>query len=151
MLLNFQQMIIDFTGMDIANASLLDEGTAAAEAMGLSHRLNKKDSKVVFISDDCHPQTINVIQTRAEPMGLKIVIGNDNDLNNVSEDLVCGILQYPGTLGDIKDPSENISRIHKRNGKAILACDLLALAKLKTPGELGADTVSYTHLRAHET
>ena len=139
MLLNFQQMIIDFTGMDIANASLLDEGTAAAEAMGLSHRLNKKDSKVVFISDDCHPQTINVIQTRAEPMGLKIVIGNDNDLNNVSEDLVCGILQYPGTLGDIKDPSENISRIHKRNGKAILACDLLALAKLKTPGELGAD------------
>ncbi len=139
MLLNFQQMIIDFTGMDIANASLLDEGTAAAEAMGLSHRLNKKDSKVVFISDDCHPQTINVIQTRAEPMGLKIVIGNDNDLNNVSEDLVCGILQYPGTLGDIKDPSENISRIHKRSGKAILACDLLALAKLKTPGELGAD------------
>ena len=139
MLLNFQQMIIDFTGMDIANASLLDEGTAAAEAMSLSHRLNKKDSKVVFISDDCHPQTINVIQTRAEPMGLKIVIGNDNDLNNLSEDLVCGIFQYPGTLGDIKDPSENISRIHKRNGKAILACDLLTLAKLKTPGELGAD------------
>ena len=139
MLLNFQQMIIDFTGMDIANASLLDEGTAAAEAMGLSNRLNSKDSKTVFVSEDCHPQTINVIQTRAEPMGLKIVIGNDNELNKLSEDLVCGILQYPGTLGDIKDPSESISKIHKKNGKAILSCDLLALAKLKTPGELGAD------------
>jgi glycine dehydrogenase len=139
MLLNFQQMIIDFTGMDIANASLLDEGTAAAEAMGLSNRLNSKDSKTVFVSEDCHPQTISVIQTRAEPMGLKIIIGNDNELNKISEDLVCGILQYPGTLGDIKDPSESISKIHKKNGKAILACDLLALAKLKTPGELGAD------------
>ena len=73
MLLNFQQMIVDFTGMDIANASLLDEGTAAAEAMGLSHRLNKKDSNLVFVSEDCHPQTINVIQTRAEPLGLKAV------------------------------------------------------------------------------
>ena len=72
-------------------------------------------------------------------MGLKIIIGNDNELNKISEDLVCGILQYPGTLGDIKDPSESISKIHKKNGKAILACDLLALAKLKTPGELGAD------------
>jgi len=139
MLINFQQMIIDFTGMDIANASLLDEGTAAAEAMGLSHRLNNNDSKIVFVSEDCHPQTINVIQTRAEPMGLKIVIGNDDELNKITGDLVCGILQYPGTLGDIKDPSENISKIHKKNGKAILACDLLALAKIKTPGELGAD------------
>ena len=139
MLLNFQQMIIDFTGMDIANASLLDEGTAAAEAMSLSYRLNSKDNKTVFVSEDCHPQTISVIQTRAEPMGLKIIIGNDNELNKISEDLVCGILQYPGTLGDIKDPSESISKIHKKNGKAILACDLLALAKLKTPGELGAD------------
>ena len=139
MLLNFQQMIIDFTGMDIANASLLDEGTATAEAMSLSYRLNSKDNKTVFVSEDCHPQTISVIQTRAEPMGLKIIIGNENELNKISEDLVCGILQYPGTLGDIKDPSESISKIHKKNGKAILACDLLALAKLKTPGELGAD------------
>ena len=139
MLLNFQQMIIDFTGMDIANASLLDEGTAAAEAMGLSQRLNKKDSKIVFVSNDCHPQTIDVIKTRAEPMGLKVLIGNDSELNKLSEDLVCGLLQYPGTLGDIKDPSESISNIRKRNGKAILACDLLALAKLKTPAELGAD------------
>ena len=139
MLLNFQQMIIDFTGMDIANASLLDEGTAAAEAMGLSHRLDKKNNKIVFISNDCHPQTIEVVKTRSEPLGLKVVIGNDEDLSNISEDIICGILQYPGTLGDIKDPSENISKIKKRNGKSILVCDLLSLAKLKTPAELGAD------------
>ena len=123
MLLNFQQMIVDFTGMDIANASLLDEGTAAAEAMGLSHRLNKKDSNLVFVSEDCHPQTINVIQTRAEPMGLKVLVGKEDEvLDQLKEDLVCGILQYPGTLGDIKDPSEAISKIHKKNGKAVLAC-----------------------------
>tara|TARA_B100001741_G_scaffold219109_1_gene181747 strand:- start:404 stop:3268 length:2865 start_codon:yes stop_codon:yes gene_type:complete len=139
MLLNFQQMIIDFTGMDIANASLLDEGTAAAEAMGLCNRLDKMDNKIVFISVDCHPQTIEVIKTRAEPLGLKVIIGNDNELSNLSEDIICGILQYPGTLGDIKDPSENISKIKKKNGKAILVCDLLSLAKLKTPAELGAD------------
>ncbi len=139
MLLNFQQMIIDFTGMDIANASLLDEGTAAAEAMGLSHRLDKKDNKIVFISNDCHPQTIEVVKTRSEPLGLKVIIGNDEDLSKISEDIICGILQYPGTLGDIKDPSENISKIKKRNGKSILVCDLLSLAKLKTPAELGAD------------
>ena len=92
-----------------------------------------------FISNDCHPQTIDVIKTRSEPLGLKVIIGNDEDLNKISSDIVCGILQYPGTLGDIKDPSENISRIKKKNGKAILVCDLLALAKLKTPAELGAD------------
>ena len=139
MLLNFQQMVIDFTGMDIANASLLDEGTAAAEAMGLCNRLDKNDSNVVFISNDCHPQTIDVIKTRSEPLGLKVIIGNEDELNKISSDIVCGILQYPGTLGDIKDPSENISKIKKKNGKAILVCDLLALAKLKTPAELGAD------------
>ena len=139
MLLNFQQMIIDFTGMDIANASLLDEGTAAAEAMGLSHRLDKKDNKIVFISKDCHPQTIEVVKTRSEPLGIEVVIGDDEDLAAISEDIICGIIQYPGTLGDIKDPSENISRLKKKNGKSILVCDLLSLAKLKTPAELGAD------------
>jgi glycine dehydrogenase len=137
MLLNFQQMIIDFTGMDIANASLLDEGTAAAEAMGLSYRLSKTDTKKVFVSKNCHPQTIEVIKTRAEPLGLEIIVGDED--KDINENIICGILQYPGTLGDIKDPSEAISKIHKNNGKAVLACDLLALAKLKTPAELGAD------------
>jgi glycine dehydrogenase len=130
-------MIIDFTGLDIANASLLDEGTAAAEAVGLSYRICKNDSNIVFVSKDCHPQTIDVIKTRAEPLGLTVVIGDE--ATDIKEDIVCGILQYPGTLGDIKDPSEAISKIHKNNGKAVLVCDLLALAKLKTPAELGAD------------
>ena len=137
MLLNFQQMIIDFTGMDIANASLLDEGTAAAEAMGLSYRISKNESKKVFVSKNCHPQTIDIIKTRAEPLGLKIIIGDED--KDINESIICGIIQYPGTLGDIKDPSEAISKIHKHSGKAVLVCDLLALAKLKTPGELGAD------------
>ena len=137
MLMNFQQMIIDFTGMDIANASLLDEGTAAAEAVGLSYRISKSETKKVFVSKNCHPQTIEVIKTRAEPLGLEIVVGDED--KDINEDIICGIIQYPGTLGDIKDPSESISKIHKQNGKAVLVCDLLALAKLKTPSELGAD------------
>jgi glycine dehydrogenase len=128
---------LTFTGLDIANASLLDEGTAAAEAVGLSYRICKNDSNIVFVSKDCHPQTIDVIKTRAEPLGLTVVIGDE--ATDIKEDIVCGILQYPGTLGDIKDPSEAISKIHKNNGKAVLVCDLLALAKLKTPAELGAD------------
>ena len=137
MLMNFQQMVIDFTGMDIANASLLDEGTAAAEAMGLSYRVSKSETKKVFVSKNCHPQTIDVIKTRAEPLGLEVIVG-DEDLD-IKEEIICGIIQYPGTLGDIKDPSEAISKIHKHSGKAVLVCDLLALAKLKTPAELGAD------------
>ena len=99
MLLNFQQMIIDFTGMDIANASLLDEGTAAAEAMGLSYRICKSDTKKVFVSKNCHPQTIDVIKTRAEPLGLKIIVGDED--KDINENIVCGIIQYPGTLGAV--------------------------------------------------
>jgi glycine dehydrogenase len=123
--------------MDIANASLLDEGTAAAEAMGLSYRISKTKTKKVFVSKNCHPQTIEVIKTRAEPLGLEILVGDED--KDIKEEIICGIIQYPGTLGDIKDPSETISKIHKQNGKAVLICDLLALAKLKTPAELGAD------------
>ena len=140
MLLNFQQLIIDLTGMDIANASLLDESTATAEAVGLSQRLDKNNSKKIFVSDSCNPQTIDLIKTRTEPFGLELIIGNEkDDLSKINEDIVCGVLAYPGTLGDIQDPSESISQIHKKNGKAILVCDLLALARLKTPAELGAD------------
>ncbi|WP_435089702.1 aminomethyl-transferring glycine dehydrogenase [Candidatus Pelagibacter bacterium nBUS_30] len=137
MLMNFQQMIIDFTGMDIANASLLDEGTAAAEAMGLSYRISKTDSNKVFVSKNCHPQTIEVIKTRAEPLGVEVIVGDED--SDIKDEIICGIISYPGTLGDIKDPSEAISKIHKNKGKAVLVCDLLALAKLKTPAELGAD------------
>ena len=140
MLLNFQQVITDLTGMDIANASLLDESTAAAEAVGLSQRIDKNDSTHVFISSDCNPQTIDLIKTRTEPFGLKLLIGNQKDfLSNINDKLVCGVLPYPGTLGDIIDPSEAISQIHKKGGKAIVIADLLSLTKLKTPAELGAD------------
>ena len=139
-LLNFQQSIIDLTGMDIANASLLDEATATAEAVGLSQRLDKTNSKKIFISNNCNPQTIDLIKTRTNPFGLELIIGDEKkELTKISDDIICGVLSYPGTLGEINDPSESISLIHKKNGKAILVCDLLALAKLKTPAELGAD------------
>ena len=140
MLLNFQQLIIDLTGMDIANASLLDEATAAAEAVGLSQRLDKDNSKKIFVSSSCNPQTIDLIKTRTEPFGLELIIGDEkNDLQKIKENIICGVLSYPRTLGDIQDPSESISQIHKKKGKAILVCDLLALTRLKTPAELGAD------------
>ena len=140
MLLNFQQVIMDLTGMDIANASLLDEGTAAAEAVGLCQRLDKGDSKKIFVSSSCNPQTIDIIKTRVEPFGIEIIVGSeDKELNKIKDKIICGVLAYPGTLGDIKDPSEAISLIHKREGKAIMVCDLLSLARLKTPAELGAD------------
>ena len=140
MLLNFQQVITDLTGMDIANASLLDESTAAAEAVGLCQRIDKNDSDHVFVSRDCNPQTIDLIKTRTEPFGLKLLIGNQKDyLSSVNQKLICGVLAYPATLGDIIDPSEAISQIHKKGGKAIVVADLLSLTKLKTPAELGAD------------
>jgi len=140
MLLNFQQLIIDLTGMDIANASLLDEATAAAEAVGLAQRISKNNSKKVFVSKTCNPQVINLIKTRIEPFGLELLLGNQKDyLANLNTELICGVLAYPDTLGEITDPSESISLIHKKGGKAILICDLLSLAKIKTPAELGAD------------
>jgi glycine dehydrogenase len=140
MLLNFQQLIIDLTGMDIANASLLDEATAAAEAVGLSQRVSKNNSKKVFVSETCNPQVIELIKTRIEPFGLELLVGNQKDfLKNLNGELICGVLAYPDTLGEIVDPSEPISLIRKKGGKAIIICDLLSLTRLKTPAELGAD------------
>ncbi len=140
MLLNFQQMVIDFTGMDIANASLLDEATAAAEAVGLAQRINKNSSKKIYVSDACNPQTIDLIKTRAEPFGLELLVGNQEDyIKNIKDEIICGVIAYPDTYGKIKDPSESISLIHKKGGKAIVVCDLLSLARIKTPAELGAD------------
>ncbi len=140
MLLNFQQLVIDFTGMDIANASLLDEATAAAEAVGLAQRVSKNNSKKVYVSEKCNPQVIDLIKTRIEPFGLELLIGNQSEfIKNLDGDLICGVLAYPDTLGEIVDPSEAISLIRKKGGKAIVVCDLLSLAKLKTPAELGAD------------
>ena len=116
------------------------KSTAAAEAVGLSQRLDRTNSKKIFISSNCNPQTIDLIKTRTEPFGLELIIGDEKkELTSINEDIICGVLSYPGTLGEIDDPSESISQIHKKNGKAILICDLLALARLKTPAELGAD------------
>ena len=113
MLLNYQQMILDFTGMDIANASLLDEATATAEAIGLSRRVDKNNLNKIFISSDCNPQTIDVIKTRTEVFNLQLIIGDqEKDLKNIKDDIICGVLSYPGTLGDIRDPSEAFSLIH---------------------------------------
>ena len=92
-------MIIDFTGMDIANASLLDEGTAAAEAMGLSYRICKTDSNKVFVSKNCHPQTIEVIKTRAEPLGLDIFVGDED--KDINDEIICGIIQLPRNSWEI--------------------------------------------------
>jgi len=140
MLLNFQQLIIDLTGMDIANASLLDEATAAAEAVGLAQRVSKNNSKKVYVSETCNPQVIDLIKTRIEPFGLELLVGNQKDfIKNLNGELICGVIAYPDTLGEIVDPSESISLIRKKGGKAIVVCDLLSLAKLKTPAELGAD------------
>ncbi len=120
MLLNFQQMVLDFTGMDIANASLLDESTAAAEAIGLSRRLDKHNSNQVFVSKYCNPQTIDVIKTRTEVFNLKLIIGDqEKDLSNIDGNIICGVLSYPGTLGDIKDPSKAISKSIKKMAKLL--------------------------------
>ncbi len=138
-LLNFQQMVVDLTGLEIANASLLDEATAAAEAMAMSKRVNKKSkSNTFFVSSECHPQTIAVVQTRARPLGFEIVVGDpDSDLKD--SDAFGVLLQYPGTGGNIEDIGKVIELAHRQNALVTVATDLLSLVMLKPPGELGAD------------
>ena len=141
MLLNFQQMIIDLTKMDIANASLLDEATAAAEAVALCQRVGKESATKVFISESCNPQTIDVIKTRAEPFGLEVIVGPVRELDNISGYILCGILQYPDTYGVVENIETHIKTIHAKHGKAIIVTDLLSLTLLKAPGEMNADIV----------
>ena len=141
MLLNFQQMIIDLTKMDIANASLLDEGTAAAEAVALCQRVGKETTTKVFISENCNPQTIDVIKTRAEPFGLQVIVGPISELDKISDEILCGILQYPDTYGVIENIETHIKTIQNKKGKAIIVADLLSLTLLKAPGEMNADIV----------
>ena len=141
MLLNFQQMIIDLTKMDIANASLLDEGTAAAEAVALCQRVGKETATKVFISENCNPQTIDVIKTRAEPFGLEVIVGPISELDKISDEILCGILQYPDTYGVIENIETHIKTIQNKKGKAIIVADLLSLTLLKAPGEMNADIV----------
>jgi glycine dehydrogenase len=139
-LLNFQTMIMDLTGMEIANASLLDEATAAAEAMTLCRRISKAKSKVFFVSAECHPQTIDVVRTRAAPFGLEVVVGNhQSDLDAL--DCFGVLLQYPASSGEIHDYTETIAKAHGKGALVVVAADLLALTLLKPPGEFDADVV----------
>ena len=140
-LLTYQQMVIDLTGMPLANASLLDEATAAAEAMTLMHRMNRKSKSSTFVvTSDCHPQTISLIQTRAEPLNITVEIVAPECTADV--DNAFGVLaQYPGTLGDVRDLSQAISSCHEKNILFGVATDLLALTVLKPPGAMGADVV----------
>lgn len=144
MLLNFQTVVIELTGMEIANASLLDEGTAAAEAMTMLHALRpagKKDSHRFFVSQQTHPQTIDVLRTRSEPLGIEIVVG-DHKAIDWSDAAVYGILlQYPGTDGNVEDYTDLIASAHELGVQVVAAADLLALTLLKSPGEMGADVV----------
>ena len=141
-LLNFQQMIIDLTAMDVANASLLDEATAAAEAMTFCKRISKVKSMRFFVGNDCHPQTIDVIKTRSEPMDFELVYGNTRDqIQSPCEDCFGALIQYPGSFGDIYDIENLIKRWHDLGTMVAVASDPLSLVLLKPPGELGADVV----------
>jgi glycine dehydrogenase len=138
-LINFQTMCTDLTGMEIANASLLDESTAAAEAMTLAKRSTKSKSNVFFISNGVHPQTLEVLKTRAEPLGIELVIGDDADAMHVDGFGV--LLQYPSTFGRINDYKALADAVHARGGLVAVCTDLLALTLIAAPGEWGADIV----------
>jgi glycine dehydrogenase len=137
-LLNYQTMVSDLTGLDIANASLLDEATAAAEAMAMAQRVSKSKSLTFFADENCHPQNIALLKTRAEPLGWNVVVGNpfrDLDANNVFG----AIFQYPGTYGHVNDFTPVMEKLHAAGAIGIVIADPLALCLLKSPGEMGAD------------
>ena len=136
-LINFQTMVSDLTGLDISNASLLDEATAAAEAMTLAKRVSKSKSNNFFVDEMCFPQTIKVMQTRAKPLDIKLIIGPSASCKK--EDYFGAIFQYPNAEGEINSFSEEIGFSKKKDAVVILATDLLALCLLKSPGELKAD------------
>ena len=136
-LLNFQQMVMDLTGMDLANASLLDEATAAAEAMTLLKRSNRKKSDTFFVDSQVHPQTLDVIQTRAEYFGIEVVVDDASNLS--SHDCFGCLIQYPGSEGEIIDLGSVVEDAKAQGALVAVATDLLALMLLKSPGSLGAD------------
>ena len=138
-LLNFQTMVCDMTGMDIANASLLDEATAAAEAMAMIARLNPKRN-IFYVAKDCHPQTIAVLQTRAEPIGIHLIICKENEFQ-FNDDTLGILVQYPAADGRLIDYTDVCKKAEEAGALAAVAADLLSLAMLKPPGEWGADVV----------
>jgi glycine dehydrogenase len=136
-LLNFQTMVSDLTGLEIANASLLDEATACAEAMTMAQRVSKSKVKAFFVDRDCHPQNIAVIQTRAAPLGIEVIVGNPDKMDATA--VFGAVFQYPGTYGHVRDFTSHIEKLHENKGIAIMAADILALTLLKEPGAMGAD------------
>src|ERR1700716_2558603 len=137
-LLNFQTMVVDLTKLDIANASLLDEATAAAEAMTLCHHAAASDRKTFFVADNCHPQTIEVVRTRAKPLGIEVKI-DDYSKFKFTDQVFGALVQYPATDGAIYDYADFVKAAHDAGALVVLAADILALTLLKPPGEFGAD------------
>ena len=136
-LLNFQTMISDLTGLEIANASLLDEATACAEAMTMAQRVAKSKATAFFVDENCHPQNIAVMRTRAKPLGIQVIVGNPDDLDPTA--VFGAIFQYPGTHGHIRDFTNEMSALHAQKAVGIVSADPLALTLLKDPGAMGAD------------
>ncbi len=140
-LLNFQQMVMDLTGLELANASLLDEATAAAEAMTMCKRSARKNkSNVFFVDRDCHPQTIAVLKTRATPLGLEVVVG-DAATELGAQDCFGVLLQYPGSTGEVRDLTPIVETAHAGDALVVVAADIMSLLLLTPPGEMGADIV----------
>ena len=138
-LLNFQTMVTDLTGLEIANASMLDEGTAAAEAMTFCHALKESEGRnVIFVSSNCHPQTINVVETRAKPLNIQVVVG-EHTAFRFDEKVFAALVQYPATDGVIRDYEAFARQAHAGGALLIVAADLLSLTLLRPPGEFGAD------------
>ncbi|NMC64338.1 MAG: aminomethyl-transferring glycine dehydrogenase, partial [SAR324 cluster bacterium] len=140
-LLNFQTMVSDLTGLPIANASLLDEASAAAEAMLMSYNLSQKSNnkKTFLVSDDCYPQTIGLVETRAKPFGIKVLVGGHEELSKFEDEIFGALFQYPTFSGQVIDYTNCIEGLHRKGIIATIAADILALCVLKSPGEMGAD------------
>ena len=136
-LLNYQTMVSDLTGLDVANASLLDEATACAEAMTMAQRVAKSKAGAFFVDENCHPQNIDVIRTRAEPLGIEVIVGAPEDLDATK--VFGAIFQYPGSTGQVRDFTDHCAALHEAGAIAVISADPLALTLLKEPGAMGAD------------
>ena len=136
-LLNYQTMVSDLTGLEIANASLLDEATAAAEAMTMAQRVAKSKAKAFFVDENCHPQNIAVLKTRAAPLGIEVIVGAPEDLD--AETVFGAVFQYPGTYGHVRDFTPEMEALHAAKAVGIVIADPMALVLLKEPGAMGAD------------
>jgi glycine dehydrogenase len=136
-LLNFQTMVTDLTGLEIANASLLDEATACAEAMTMAQRVSKSKATAFFVDRDCHPQNIALVQTRAAPLGIEVIVGDPDKME--ASQVFGALFQYPGTYGHVRDFTGHIARLHEHSAIAVVSADPLSLTLLKEPGAMGAD------------